>query len=71
MCPSFPYGIEGGMWDLTVLVPNYCLFIYFFIYCLWISVYLCISFHVCYSLIYSKGDLLNKALPLAVTINHL
>ena len=22
---SFPFGFEGGMWDLTVLVPMHCL----------------------------------------------
>ena len=25
VCPSFPYGIEGGMWDLIVLIPDHCL----------------------------------------------
>ena len=28
MCASFPFGFMGGMWDLTVLVPGYCLFCY-------------------------------------------
>ena len=27
--PSFPFGIEGGMWDVIVLIPNICLSIYF------------------------------------------
>ena len=26
---SFPVAVEGGMWDLIVLFPDYCLFIYF------------------------------------------
>ena len=25
-CPSFPFGFEGGMWDLIVLIPDHCLF---------------------------------------------
>ena len=25
----FPFGIEGGMWDVIVLIPDYCLSIYF------------------------------------------
>ena len=25
MCASFPYGFEGGMWDLMELVPDHCL----------------------------------------------
>ena len=29
MCPSFPFGIEGGMWDVIVLIPFHCLSIYF------------------------------------------
>ena len=27
VCPSFPFGFEGGMWD--VLIPDHCLSIYF------------------------------------------
>ena len=27
-CPSFPFGIEGGMWDVIVLIPDHCLSIY-------------------------------------------
>ena len=23
--PSFPFGIEGGMWDVIVLIPDHCL----------------------------------------------
>ena len=23
-CVSIPFGFEGGMWDLLVLVPDYC-----------------------------------------------
>ena len=26
---SFPFGFEGGMWDLMVLVPDHCLSFYF------------------------------------------
>ena len=29
MCPSFPFGIEGGVWDVIVLIPHHCLSIYF------------------------------------------
>ena len=29
VCPSFPFGIKGGMWDVIVLIPNHCLSIYF------------------------------------------
>ena len=25
MCPSFPFGIEGRMWVLIVLIPDICL----------------------------------------------
>ena len=25
MSASFPFGFEGGMWDLILLVPDYCL----------------------------------------------
>ena len=28
VCPSFPFGIEGGMWDVIVLIPDHCLSIY-------------------------------------------
>ena len=27
--PFFPFGIEGGMWDVIVLIPDHCLSIYF------------------------------------------
>ena len=29
VCPSFPFGIEGGMLDVIVLVPDHCLSVYF------------------------------------------
>ena len=29
VCPSFPFGVKGGMWYLIVLIPDYCLSIYF------------------------------------------
>ena len=25
VCPSFPFGLEGRMWDLVVLIPDCCL----------------------------------------------
>ena len=25
VCASFPFGFEGWMWDLIVLVPDHCL----------------------------------------------
>ena len=29
VCPSFPFGIEGRMSDVIVLIPDHCLSIYF------------------------------------------
>ena len=29
VCSSFPFGIEGRIWDVIVLVSDYCLSIYF------------------------------------------
>ena len=29
MCPSFPFGFEGRIWDVIVLIPDHCLSIYF------------------------------------------
>ena len=29
VCPSFPFGIEGGMRDVIVLIPDHCLSINF------------------------------------------
>ena len=29
VCPSFPFGIEGGMWDVIVFIPDHYLSIYF------------------------------------------
>ena len=29
VCPSFPFGIEGRLCDVIVLIPDHCLFIYF------------------------------------------
>ena len=29
VCLSFPFVFEGTMWDLTVLIPDHCLPIYF------------------------------------------
>ena len=28
VCRSFPFGIEGGMWDVFVLILDHCLSIY-------------------------------------------
>ena len=28
---SFPVGFGGGMWDLTVLIPDHCFSIYLFV----------------------------------------
>ena len=28
MCSSFPFGIEGEMWDVIVLIPDHYLSIY-------------------------------------------
>ena len=27
--PSFPFGIEGRMWDVIVLIPGHCFSVYF------------------------------------------
>ena len=29
VCSSFPFGFEGGFWDLIILIPDRCLSIYF------------------------------------------
>ena len=29
LCQSFPFGVEGKMWILIVLIPDHCLSIYF------------------------------------------
>ena len=29
VCPSFPFGIEGGMWDVIVLFPDHSPSFYF------------------------------------------
>ena len=26
VCASFPFGFEGRMWDVIVLIPDHCLF---------------------------------------------
>ena len=31
---SFPFGFEGGMWDLVVLLSDHCLSIYLVLYCI-------------------------------------
>ena len=28
VCASFPFGFEGGIWDLIVYVPDHCLYFY-------------------------------------------
>ena len=25
LCPSFPFGVEGGLWDVIVFIPDHCL----------------------------------------------
>ena len=30
MCASFPFGFEGGMWDMIVTVPDHCLSFHFY-----------------------------------------
>ena len=42
VCPSFPFRIEGRMWDVIVLIPDLCFSIYF----LWINmrkIFACVS----------------------------
>ena len=29
VCPSFPFGIELGIWDVIILNPDHCLSVYF------------------------------------------
>ena len=29
VCPSLPFRIEGGMWDVIVSIPDHCFFIHF------------------------------------------
>ena len=29
VCESLPFGFEGGMWNMNVLVPDHCLSFYF------------------------------------------
>ena len=38
---SFPFGFEGGMWDLIILVPDHFLSFYFASYAVLLT---CISF---------------------------
>ena len=42
MCASYPFGFEGGMWDLIILVADHCLSFYF----LWLFDVCCICFSV-------------------------
>ena len=28
MCPSLPFGIEGMIWDVILLIPDHCLFFF-------------------------------------------
>ena len=44
VCISFPYGFEDGMWDLIVLVPDYC----------YLFIYLDRAVHVC--TLYDRSD---------------
>ena len=55
VCPSLPFGIEGGMLDVIVLIPDHCLSIRLaavvFVYLLHISciffVFTCLLIQVC------------------------
>ena len=29
VCPSFPFDIEGGKWDVIALIPDHCFSVYF------------------------------------------
>ena len=29
MCASFPFGFDGGMWDLIVIVSDHCISFHF------------------------------------------
>ena len=42
--PSFPFGIEGGMWNVIVLIPDYCLSVYFAVVILYTNYKLCILY---------------------------
>ena len=46
VCPSFPFGFEGGMWDVIVIIPALCLSIYFIFH-----------FHMPYILIFVNKDI--------------
>ena len=35
VCPSFPFGFDGEMWDLIVLIHGHCLSIYLVILVGW------------------------------------
>ena len=37
LCASFPFGFEGGMWELIILVLDHCLSFFFFI--AWLCIY--------------------------------
>ena len=39
----FPFGFEGRMWDLIVLVPDHCLSFTFFYYALFLH-----GMHICF-----------------------
>ena len=32
VCASFPFVMEGGMWDVIVSIPEHCLSIYFTVF---------------------------------------
>ena len=32
VCPSFPFDVEGGIWDLIVLIPDNCRYFFSFSY---------------------------------------
>ena len=47
VCFSFPFGIEGGMWDVIVLIPDHCLSIYF---------HMCVDFTLCIYVFIKMAD---------------
>ena len=43
VCPSFPFGVESGMWGVIVLIPDHWLSIYFSHYLVGFSVCMVVS----------------------------
>ena len=59
VCPFFPFGIGGGMWDVIVLIPEHCLSVYFLLIVLLLyalnhssgSICYCFYSHLCFQTI--------------------